>query len=476
MRNYICLASKNKSIMKKVNTLKWAACSFVLFGSMTAAVAQQNTENKATVEKQKIILVDQDQETITLEGFNFQVRGLDLQPTQIQELSTELNKVELSKDIDIKVDLKDFDLNKNEGKDVLMYAKTAETTEKPFLGVGIKTIEAGVKLTEVYENSAAEAAKLLAGDIITAIDGNTINSVEDLQKAIRKHQVGDQMQVSYIRNAQTARTTATLNSRKSRDFVVERRRMHKAKAPKAPLARKAPHNRYYNYAYVDQHKDNFDACEELEKLKGDPFIGVYINMDNEKNGADITGILKDSDAPNSDLQRGDQIVKVNRFKVSDYESLQVALENFEPGDRVRIKYARNGVTSKTPVTLTSRAERHPYKVMKLEKMCAEQQPVDEILTKDNKEESTLPTIKGPALSVFPNPAVDIVNIQFDGGAKAETTILVLDIQGKEVMRKQVNENPEQFNTQLNLSELASGVYVISVQQGDQITSKQISLK
>lgn len=448
--------------MRKLNVLKWTACSFALLGSMNAAFAQQDAEIKVKDQKQEIIVHD-NYETIRLEGLDFQVKGLNV----------DVNQLEKPSEVEVPT-------NYSSQSNVLNYLNSPNRKsykgEKPFLGVGIEIVEAGVKVTEIYKNSAAEAAQLLAGDILTTINNRAIVSFEELKAAIAKQEVGDQIQIGYLRNGQVGLTTTTLRTDQNPDILAK---TYKRKGLQTRRNSPQHYDRYkynYSYGYRSYNKEDFDACKELEELRGTPFIGVFINMDLEHNGADITNIFKESDAPNSDLSAGDQIIQVNRFKVSNFETLREALENFEPGDRIRIKYARDGKIAKTAVTLSSMGDRYPYKVKKLENLCAEQQPVDEVLTKENKEETTLPVIKEAALNVFPNPAVDIVNIQFDGGIDAETSISVLDIQGKEVLRQQVTENPEQFNIQLNLSELATGVYLISLQQGDQVISKQISLK
>jgi C-terminal processing protease CtpA/Prc len=472
------LCFKNKPIMKKTNVLKWSICSFALLGAMTPSFAQQDVEIKPKEQKTEVIIINDDANTFILEGVEF--KGGELLMDKVTVTKNE-EKEETEKEVLVYFKTAGEKAKVIERQMLSTAAEQAETKEKPFLGVGIETVEAGVKITEIYDYSAAAAAGLLSGDIITGIDGQSIASIEALQAAIRKHQVGDQMQLTYLRNSQAATTTATLKARQKQSFKAEhfmkgpRQQHHTENRP----TNRARYNKYkYNhtYAYKKYDKENFDACAELEELKTTPYIGVYIDLDNENNGVDINSTVKGTDAPNSALQRGDQIIQLNRYNVSDFGSLREALSNFEPGDRVRIKYARNGKIDKTRVTLSSMGDHYPYKVMKLEKICAEQQPVDEIITKEKVEETALAVKKEAALEVFPNPAVDVVNITFEGGIKAETSILVLDVQGKEVLRQQVNENPEQFNMQLDLSKLASGVYLISVLQGDQVISKQISLK
>lgn len=57
----------------------------------------------------------------------------------------------------------------------------------------------GVYITQVLDGSPAEEAGLIKGDIITAINDDTINSYEDLQEAMQYHKVGEQITVTVQR-------------------------------------------------------------------------------------------------------------------------------------------------------------------------------------------------------------------------------------------------------------------------------------
>lgn len=75
---------------------------------------------------------------------------------------------------------------------------------KPKLGVQIQDVEEGkgVKVLDVDESTPAEKAGLKKDDVITAIDGKSIDSVDDLQSAIREKKEGDSFKLTYKRNGQ----------------------------------------------------------------------------------------------------------------------------------------------------------------------------------------------------------------------------------------------------------------------------------
>ncbi len=72
----------------------------------------------------------------------------------------------------------------------------------------------GVKLEGVMPGSAAEAAGLLAGDVIVAIDNGGIGGLDDFQAALASHAPGDTISVRYVRGGETKTASAVLRERK----------------------------------------------------------------------------------------------------------------------------------------------------------------------------------------------------------------------------------------------------------------------
>jgi len=64
-------------------------------------------------------------------------------------------------------------------------------SERATLGVFIDDIGAGVLVTEVIKDSAAEKAGLKQHDVITKVDGDVISDYDDLAASIGEKQVGD---------------------------------------------------------------------------------------------------------------------------------------------------------------------------------------------------------------------------------------------------------------------------------------------
>lgn len=73
------------------------------------------------------------------------------------------------------------------------------------------------------------------------------------------------------------------------------------------------------------------------------------------------------------------------------------------------------------------------------------------------------------LSVFPNPAIDFINIKLSGIKVNETTISLMDITGKVILQKEINVN----NTKIDISTFNKGVYLLKLQQDGQSLIKKI---
>jgi hypothetical protein len=67
------------------------------------------------------------------------------------------------------------------------------------------------------------------------------------------------------------------------------------------------------------------------------------------------------------------------------------------------------------------------------------------------------------LKIFPNPASEIVNIQFDAPVEGEIIVYLLDSQGK-LVKKDIIEST-MVEKQINMQDLAGGIYYIKLVKG-----------
>lgn len=81
------------------------------------------------------------------------------------------------------------------------------------LGVRIEDAGVGAQIVEVAEGSAAEKAGLKEGDVITAVNGITIEKPSDLIRKIAKYEPNEHIEVDYERNGKRKTAKVVLKER-----------------------------------------------------------------------------------------------------------------------------------------------------------------------------------------------------------------------------------------------------------------------
>lgn len=101
---------------------------------------------------------------------------------------------------------------------------SGETVTHAYLGCSLTTVtseaashyglaaDSGAYVEEVFSSTAAFDAGLETGDIITAADGASVSSADELIIAIRSHEPGETMDITYNRNGSETTVNVTLGS------------------------------------------------------------------------------------------------------------------------------------------------------------------------------------------------------------------------------------------------------------------------
>lgn len=110
-------------------------------------------------------------------------------------------------------------------KSVLETGHDLRFTRRPMLGIlpdaltpeavarlGVP-VDRGILLGGVVEGMGAQAAGLQQGDVIVRIGDDKTPDWAGLQEALRSHRAGDEVEVTYYRGSEKARTTMTLSAR-----------------------------------------------------------------------------------------------------------------------------------------------------------------------------------------------------------------------------------------------------------------------
>lgn len=105
----------------------------------------------------------------------------------------------------------------NDARPIARQLMNGETPTHAFLGVSVtdatnaRHAQEGALLAGVESGAAADAG-LRAGDVVTRIDGRSIDSADALIAAVRSHRPGDTVQMTYIRDGSEGMATVQLGS------------------------------------------------------------------------------------------------------------------------------------------------------------------------------------------------------------------------------------------------------------------------
>jgi S1-C subfamily serine protease len=93
---------------------------------------------------------------------------------------------------------------------IFLAGSLAADAAAPRLGVLGEAHEGGCLVTEVVPGTAADAAGLKSGDVITAVNGEPVADIPSLTQIIRKRQLGDTVSVEFVREGTPHRADVVL--------------------------------------------------------------------------------------------------------------------------------------------------------------------------------------------------------------------------------------------------------------------------
>lgn len=206
--------------------------------------------------------------------------------------------------------------------------------KRAFLGVGTDEVSNGLKITEVSNESAADAAGLKEGDIITKVDGKEMKESEQLVEAIRSHKPGDEVTIDYLRDGKKQTTKATLKS---------------LSMPESFQFRMDP---------IEIPDFQFDGLREMRIMppfggegfqfyKRGPKLGATIQDTEDGKGVTVDEVDADSPAAKNGLQKGDVITEINGKAINNVGDAREAMREATDKNTWSIKVQRGG----KPVTI-----------------------------------------------------------------------------------------------------------------------------
>src|SRR5580765_3337970 len=103
-----------------------------------------------------------------------------------------------------------FSVPINKSKSIAQTLIAGGTVKHAYLGVRIESVAGGARITKVVAGSPAAKAGLKVGDVITAFDGKTTSSADDLTAAVTHAKSGDTVTVTVTRGGTTKHVSVHL--------------------------------------------------------------------------------------------------------------------------------------------------------------------------------------------------------------------------------------------------------------------------
>jgi len=91
------------------------------------------------------------------------------------------------------------------------------------------------------------------------------------------------------------------------------------------------------------------------------------------------------------------------------------------------------------------------------------------------EVTNLPVINGEELAIYPNPARNVLNIEFPGNLQGNYTIKLIALSGKTVYSDRCNVSQGRVK-QLPLADIPSGIYMVEISNENENVSAKIIIE
>ncbi len=216
-----------------------------------------------------------------------------------------------------------------------------EKTKKGWLGVSVQELtpsrrdalklgnRTGLLITDVVENSPADKADLKEDDVLLTFDGKAVEKADDFTQLVRNTPPDKKVKVKVFRDGEERELVVTIGARSSE--ALSRSFSWSGQQPNVTAWSNRPH---LGVQVQDLNKD----------------LAPYFKVE-EKGGALVVDVSKNTPAEKAGLKAGDVITRVGDEKITDADDLVKALRDYEAGDKVSIQYMRQGKSANAQAVL-----------------------------------------------------------------------------------------------------------------------------
>ncbi len=182
---------------------------------------------------------------------------------------------------------------------------------------GLKS-SAGALITEIFQGSPAETAKMKRGDIILEVNGKKISNVESLRNSVAQSKVGSQIAVKVLRDKKTLDLKSVI-----------------AEFPQ-DVAKSIPGNSDDDFSG----EENLLAGLSAMNLTNE--IAKQLGLSRSEKGVVIVKVEPYSSAEESGLKKGDVIQEINKKRVKNLDDFNKIVHNISKGNTALLFVNRSG--------------------------------------------------------------------------------------------------------------------------------------
>lgn len=176
----------------------------------------------------------------------------------------------------------------------------------------------GALITDIFEESPAEKAKVKRGDIILEINGKQIKNVESLRNTVAQSEIGSKIDLKVLRDKKTLNLKVTIS-----EFPQD-------------VAKAIPGSSDEDFSS----EENTLAGISVMNLTRE--IAKQLGLSRNEKGVVIIKVDSYSPAEDSGLKKGDVIQEVNKKRIKSLDDFNKIVHNIRKGDTALLFINRNG--------------------------------------------------------------------------------------------------------------------------------------
>jgi len=212
-----------------------------------------------------------------------------------------------------------------------------------------------------------------------------------------------------------------------------------------------------NAAIAQNLSDCKKTCEVQEVIEKGAFLGVRIVTHPTKHYVRVAEIVPNTAAQQNKLAQNDIITKIDGISMVNNQQVIKLLSTHEPNDVIKLTFTRNGKTMKKRIALGA----------KFTKLVTKTICCDEPAESKTATNNLVPG--GINYTIYPNPAVNSLQINSDVSVEGTVEINVFDMIGNQIINEVITSRNQVVNQKLSLDALSSGTYLVKIMNQDVVS-------